>query len=119
MANRKKPIVTPQLDKSPSDADGYTKAVELSESQFNCVARHLKSSGLDRVKHINDSCHEVLARVGSKVGRTAAVKGIPDGSDHFNGRSIIEWLGRIEKGNKAAIKQVAKLCATAKARLEG
>lgn len=87
--------------------------IRLPDNQFNNVIRVIKKSQVDRVKNIRQISFDTLKRLKVKRDLSKAVKGIPKGSDQTNVRAIIDWMNKVERKNKWAVRQVVAIDATA------
>lgn len=93
--------------------------VELPRDHFNNVIRYLKNCSLDRVNNLRSATFAAMKRLGVQRDLDSAVKGVPNGSDQGDIRSIIVWMDKITKTDKKAIKQLVAIDATCVMRTEG
>lgn len=97
--------------------DGVIKT--LPKKHFDQVIRYIKQSSLDKVKILRSETHAALKRVGKKRSLIKAVKGVPDGSDQSDIRSLFVWMAGVAKTDKGAVTQIVAIDATAYSRTEG
>jgi hypothetical protein len=91
---------------------------KLPQGQFDTVIRWVKKTDADRLKQLDLAFSDALRRLGKrKVSGRAAVVGTPEGSDQFDGGSLVEWLKRIPVGDVEATAQVESILATIRARI--
>jgi hypothetical protein len=92
---------------------------QLPAGQFDNVVRWVKLSDAGRLKLLSVAVTSAVERLGIKSKPFHAVAGIPAGSDQFDGGSVVEWMSKVEKGDRAAVAQIRALDATLKIRLGG
>jgi len=95
------------------------QSVALHAHGFNSVIRYLKMSSLDRVKDLNRRCLEQMKALGLEPTPEAVVAGIPNGSDHSDMGTLINWLSRIHENDADGVAQLQALQATAQHRIDG
>lgn len=93
----------------------------LPPYQFSSVIKWVKTADKDRLndlmKMFGDAKNRLCIRQRSINNK--AVQGVPEGSDHFDSGSLLDWLGAISKTDVGAIEQVAVIYATIQDRLQG
>lgn len=87
--------------------------IRLPKKQFGSVIRVIKKSHVDRAKTIRQLSFDTLKRLGVKRDLSKAVAGMPNGSDQGNVGAIRDWMNKVEKKNRWAVKQVVAIDATA------
>lgn len=116
MAPRKSKTVTPIVEEN-NDGDPKKRSKELEPRHFDSVIRYIKRASLGRVEALSTALHEVSEDL--HLPKAKVIHGIPEGSDHFAGGSINTWAKSLTRHDRSALRQLAKILATAKARIEG
>ena len=92
----------------------------LPPTQFNNVVRWIKQTEVDRLKGLTVATAATIARLHVRSVRMRnAIKGVPEGSDHFDSGSLVEWMNKVQPEDQEAVAQVLAIDATARARLGG
>jgi len=90
--------------------------VAMESYQVDNVVRSIFRNGADRVAYLRAATKAALDRLGVKRDLSKATAVCPAGSDHSDYQSIVAWMGKIEKGDLAAVDQLLRIDATAAAR---
>jgi len=91
----------------------------LPEGQFNNVIRMIKLGSIDQVKSLKTATWNTLKRLDISRNKAVAKVKVPKGSDQVDIGSLIAWMGKVELGDKKAVKQVVAIDATACRRVDG
>lgn len=92
----------------------------LPPGQFDSVVRWIKRAEADRLAQFDNVLTLAVRRLGiTRWKARTAVGGVPEGSDHYELGSLIEWLDRITPDDREAVEQVRRLFATIRVRLGG
>jgi len=91
----------------------------LPQDQFNTVIRNVKRVDVERLQAFAALFPSVLRRLRKKHNPALAVDGIPNGSDHFDTGSLKDWMAKVMRKDKVAVKQILTIHATVLARLNG
>jgi hypothetical protein len=92
---------------------------EMPENQFLNVIRWIKRVHVDHLPAVREQTFATLKRLKVKRNLKAAFAGIPTASDQGDIRSVMVWMGKIEKADAEAIKQLVAIDATVVSRLKG
>ena len=113
MANRKKrqtsTILTAGELAVQDEVNANKTQVHLSKSHFNNVVRYLKVCPLNNAQQIRTLTYNTLKRLQVKRDLSKAPKGIPGGSDQFDGGSLLNWMDSILPADTKAVEQVIAL----------
>jgi len=93
--------------------------MELAKRQFNDIIRAIKIGDLGRAKGLRTVTFHALRRLGVRRDITKAVRGIPKGSDQFDGGSIVAWINKVQPQHKDAIEQLISIDATLVQKFQG
>lgn len=112
MAPRKSPDTGPHFDESgESVTDNETpRTRELPDRHFASIIRLIKTGAIGRVEQLAEVATQHVKRL--KVKRGKPVKGLPDGSDHGDVRSIIVWMESIQSTDSVAKSQLGTIYST-------
>ena len=93
--------------------------VEMGGRHFDSIIRQIKTMAADRVGIFRSATRTAMKRMRLRPDPSKAVAGVPEGSDQHDAQSFIIWTQKITKRDKAAVRQLIAIHATASASLEG
>lgn len=92
---------------------------ELTVARYRNEIRSIKRATIMRAAAIKTAAAATLTRLNVRPNTSQAVSGMPDGSNQGNIRSFIEWMDKLVRSDRAAIRQLVAIHATAVQRTEG
>jgi hypothetical protein len=95
--------------------------VAMQPGHVNSIVRQIKTASIDKANGFLFFAKEAMRRLRLKPDPSAAVKGVPEGSDQCDIQSFGVWTRKITKARKdrSARKQLIRIHATAVARAGG
>jgi hypothetical protein len=91
----------------------------LPQSQLDNVIRWIKTTDSLRLEFLDSAVAKHMRRLSLSWWEELAVNGIPNGSDHFDNGSLIDWMANISYGDDLAEKQLRSIYATIQKQLNG
>ena len=121
LEKERKPEVNPVLDNSMErefPAESKSKVVHaFGQPQLDTVLRNVLKRDISWTKQVLNQTFLTLKRMKVQRDLDEAITVVPEGSDHLDLRTLIEWSNSISVEDLDSVEQLVKIDATAKTRV--
>ncbi len=92
-------------------------SVVMPRHHFNTAIRFLWRANRHEVEQVRNATYRKLKQLGVDRDTGKASTRMPNGSDHFDVRSFVNWADKIQADDESAIEQLVAIDATAVKRM--